>query len=52
MKYYGNSKFVDDLFLSLVGILGFISSSLSKFAWGTIQDYLGFIKVYMITLVL
>ena len=52
MKYYGSSKFDDDLFLTMVGILGFISSSLSKFAWGTVQDYLGFVKVYMITLIL
>ena len=52
MKYYGGSLFDDDLFLSMVGILGFVSSSVSKFAWGTVQDYLGFVKVYMITLVL
>lgn len=50
MKYYGSSKFDDDLFLSMVGIVGFVSSSLSKFAWGTVQDFLGFVKVYMITL--
>ncbi len=30
----------------------FISSSASKFAWGVVQDYLGFIKVYLITLIL
>lgn len=52
MKYYGTSKFDNDLFLTFVGILAFISSAISKFAWGTIQDYLGFVKVYIITLVL
>ena len=52
MKYYGSSKFDNDLFLTFIGILAFISSAISKFAWGTIQDYLGFIKVYIITLIL
>lgn len=52
MKYYGTSKFDNDLFLTFVGILGFISSAGAKFGWGTIQDYLGFVKVYIITLVL
>jgi Na+/serine symporter len=52
MKYFGSSIFDDDLFLSFMGILGFISSSLAKFGWGTVQDYLGFIKVYMLTLFL
>lgn len=50
MKYFGTYNSYNDLFLTMVGILGFISSSLSKFAWGTVQDYLGFIKVYMLTL--
>ena len=52
LKYYGTSKFDDDSFLTLVGIIAFISSSAAKFGWGAVQDYLGFIKVYMITLVL
>lgn len=52
MKYYGTSKFDDDLYLSFVGILSFASSAISKFAWGTVQDFLGFVKVYMITLIL
>jgi hypothetical protein len=52
MKYYGISKFDNDSFLTFVGILGFISSSLSKFGWGVIQDFLGFFKVYIITLCL
>lgn len=52
MKYYGMYKFNDDLYCTFVGILAFVSSALSKFAWGTIQDYLGFVKVYMITLLL
>jgi hypothetical protein len=36
MKNYGSSKFQDDVFLSFIGILGFVSSTLSKFAWGTV----------------
>ena len=52
MKYYGNSKFEDDSFLTLVGTAAFLSSSVSRLALGAIQDYLGFIKIYMITLVL
>lgn len=52
LKYYGTSKFDDDAFLTFVGMASFVSSSASKFAWGVVQDYLGFIKVYMITLVL
>ena len=53
MKYYGNSKpFKDDKFLTAVGTAAFISSSISRFAIGAIQDYLGFIKIYMMTLIL
>jgi hypothetical protein len=52
MKYYGNSKFKDDSFLTAVGTAAFISSSVSRFALGAIQDYLGFIKIYMMTLIL
>jgi sugar phosphate permease len=52
LKYYGTSKFDDDSFLTAVGMTAFISSSAAKFGWGVVQDYLGFIKVYMITLVL
>lgn len=36
MKYYGSTIFDDDLFLTMVGILAFLSSSLAKFAWGAI----------------
>ncbi len=35
-----------------MGILGFVSSSLAKIGWGILQDYLGFIKVYMLILFL
>ena len=52
MKYYGNTKFPDDSFLTAVGTAAFISSAISRFAIGAIQDHLGFIKIYMITLVL
>ena len=53
MKYYGNSKpFKDDSFLTAVGTIAFVSSSLSKFALGVIQDYLGFIKIYFMILIL
>lgn len=51
MKYYGNSKFNNDLFLTFIGILAFFTSSASKFAWGAVQDYLGFSRVYMIILI-
>jgi hypothetical protein len=44
--------FDSDSFLTFVGILSFVASALSKFAWGVIQDKLGFAKVYMITLTL
>jgi Na+/melibiose symporter-like transporter len=52
MKYFGSSMFDSDSFLTFVGILSFVASALSKFAWGVIQDKLGFAKVYMITLTL
>jgi hypothetical protein len=52
LKFYGLSKFDDDSFLTTVGMMAFVSSSAAKFGWGAVQDYLGFIKVYMITLVL
>lgn len=52
MKYYGMYKFNDDAYCTFVGILAFISSAVSKFGIGVIQDYLGFVKVYFITLLL
>jgi hypothetical protein len=36
MKYYGNTKFPDDSFLTAVGIAAFISSAISRFALGAI----------------
>jgi len=53
LKYYGNSKpFKDDKFLTTVGTVAFISSSVSRLALGAIQDYFGFIKIYFVILIL
>ena len=52
LKNYGSNKFNDDAFLTVIGIVAFATSAISKFAWGIAQDHLGFIKVYMIMIVI
>ena len=46
LKSYGATFFYDDRFLTIVGSAAFLVSAVAKFGWGTIQDYLGFFKVY------
>ena len=45
-KTYGQTKFDDDSFLTLIGELAFLFSALAKITWGTAQDHLGFFTVY------
>jgi sugar phosphate permease len=52
MKLYGSQHHSNDLYLTMVGMLAFVSSSMSKFIWGVIQDHLGFTKVYAVILFL
>ena len=46
LKTYGSMTISSDSLLTIVGSLSFLTSSVAKFAWGTIQDRLGFRKVY------
>ena len=50
LKSYGSTKAYDDFFLTIVGAIAFFFSAVAKFGWGTIQDYLGFTKVYAVVL--
>jgi hypothetical protein len=36
MKYYGSTNHSDDLFLTGVGIISFVSGGISKFVWGVV----------------
>lgn len=45
-KNYGSVKFNDDGFLTIVAGSAFLIASLSRFFWGTLQDYVGFKVVY------
>lgn len=51
-KNYGFTKFTDDKFLTIVAGAAFLIASLSRFVWGTIQDYIGFKKVYCAILII
>jgi nitrate/nitrite transporter NarK len=45
-KNYGNINFNDDEFLTQVAGTSFLCGASARFLWGTIQDYIGFKKVY------
>lgn len=51
-KNYGFNKFTDDSFLTMVSGVAFLLASLSRFLWGTVQDHIGFKKVYAAILVM
>ncbi len=50
LKSYGSHKEYDDMFLTITGSIAFLVSAIAKFAWGAIQDKLGFKKCYFIML--
>lgn len=52
LKSYGQTKFNDDAFLTVVAMVAFGFSTLAKFGWGVIHDYLGFVKCYIIVIIL
>lgn len=45
-KNYGNLNFSDDAYLTQVAGTSFLCGASARFLWGTIQDYIGFKKVY------
>lgn len=45
-KNYGNIQFNDDQFLTTVAGTSFLCGASARFAWGAIQDFIGFKKVY------
>lgn len=45
-KNFGNLNFSDDAFLTEVAGTSFLCGASARFAWGTLQDYIGFKRVY------
>jgi len=45
-KNYGNINFNDDEFLTTVAASSFFCGASFRFIWGTVQDYIGFKRVY------
>ena len=52
LKTYGSMTISSDSALTIIGSLAFLTSSIAKFGWGTIQDKLGFKKVYFVMLII
>lgn len=50
LKTYGSQQISNDSLLTIISSIAFLTSSISKFAWGSIQDKLGFKKVYFVML--
>jgi len=49
-KNYGNINFSDDEYLTKVAGTSFFCGASFRFIWGTVQDFIGFKKVYAIIL--
>ncbi len=49
-KSYGLTHFKDDLFLTMSGMIAFISSAFAKFGWGAALDKFGFHKSFAVIL--
>jgi len=47
-KIFGETKNIDDLTLTIAGSLGAFSNGVSRFFMATLQDKIGFKKVYFI----
>jgi len=45
-KNFGNLNFNDDAFLTQVAGTSFFCGASARFIWGTVQDFIGFKKVY------
>jgi len=50
MKNFGQHLFNNDLFLTLISVLAYFSSTFAKFAWGAVHDHWGFFPLYLLTL--
>jgi len=50
MKNFGQDFFNNDMFLSLISVLAYFSSTFAKFAWGAVHDACGFVPLYILTL--
>jgi MFS family permease len=49
-KNYGNINFNDDAFLTQVAGTSFLCGASFRFIWGSVQDFIGFKRVYAIIL--
>lgn len=45
-KNFGSINFNDDAYLTQVAATSFLCGASARFIWGTVQDYIGFKKVY------
>ena len=51
-KSYGSTIYDDDVYLTNVAKIGFLTAAISRFGWALLQEMIGFKTVYMILLVL
>lgn len=51
-KSYGQTMYQDDVYLTNVAKVGFLTAALSRFGWAALQEILGFKPVYMIILIM
>jgi len=51
-KTYGSINFNDDKYLTLVSGVSFACGATARIVWGTIQDYIGFKRVYAFMLLM
>lgn len=51
-KSYGSTIYDDDVYLTNVAKIGFLTAAVSRFGWALLQEIIGFKPVYMILLIL
>ena len=51
-KSYGSTIYDDDVYLTNVAKVGFMTAAISRFGWAALMEMIGFKPVYMILLVL
>ena len=51
-KSYGSTIYSDDVYLTNVAKIGFLTAAISRFGWAALMEMVGFKPVYMVLLVL